>query len=193
MGFEGLGSCTSAALFCPEVSVEHVAITMRGGFFFRDGARVEQCLRQRMVRCQLFELSVAEQIDPAVTDATDPELASDLDGKHDGRAHVAVVGLDFAEGHDFRIGVFDRLVDLVNNLPFRLIAEVEQLVELLRNELDRNRTRFLSGALSAHAISDDEEARLFIDEERVFVIVSKFPGDADAPGSKLEHCGFTEK
>ena len=84
---------------------------MPGCLFFGDRARFQQGIGERMVFRQLLELAAAQQINAAVADSGDVESVAGFDEHGDGRPHVVKVGVELAEGHDFDVGVRDRLID----------------------------------------------------------------------------------
>src|SRR5580704_1152380 len=174
-----------SSLFGADVAPQHVLKAMCAGFVWGDCSRVNERLRQGVVLSQLFQFPVAEPERGAVTDAAHIEPVGDAEHKDNRRPHFAKLGIDLAEGHDFDIGVAERLVDLFADLVRRVLLEVQLLLEMVGDVFDGHFARLFAGGLSAHAVSDDEIAPLRVGKAAILIVLAVVARDASQAPAQL--------
>ena len=144
---------------------------------------LDELIVDGMVFGNLLDASVAREIDAAVADVRDETLVADDDDRAEGRAHAAlvrVVGRFFVDlGASTLNGVLDQGDDVLRGDLARAggarLVVVEQLLlalDLLVHGAHGDRARDLAGGVAAHAVGDDEETELLVDEEVVLVVVA---------------------
>ncbi len=157
-------------------------------FFRGDGAGVEQRLYQRMVFRDLLEFASPQQIDAAIADASDKQFASGSDDEGNRRPHVMVIGIEFAQRHDFGVGEADGLIDGGDGLRLVVGVELQIAFEAFGDEFDRQFAGFFARTLSPHAVRNEKKPQLRVHMKAVLVVLSKVADDADRAVFELNHC-----
>ena len=176
---------TSTERFNPSAR-EMMFLGSRELLFAEVGVPCERVADERMVARHLLDLAVADAVAAAVADVRDLNhagVARDVQ-RDERRSHALVlepgagdlvdVGVGFAHAHDQaarRFGETERLLcaALPGSAPSRW-----RLIEVLERR-GRERARHLAGVVAAHAVADNEEVELGLDEKVIFVVVALSP------------------
>ena len=142
---------------------------MMDRFFGCQRTGLDQCLRQRVIGCQLLKRSATKQVDPTVSDATHVHDSGNRDDKRNRRSHVFEFGIELAQSHDFVIGLSDRVIDNLGCLFRRGLFEVDQL-KLSRDNIDGQSTGTFPSGLTTHPVRHEEKSISRVDIASVFVV-----------------------
>ncbi|MDF2920919.1 MAG: hypothetical protein K0S70_5137 [Microbacterium sp.] len=164
---------------------EHRAARVVASFLRGDAARVDQTLHERVVRRDLGQRPVAEEVQARVADVRDDGVLVDHDERADGRAHAGELGAHLDGADQLCRGVGQRLAQGGLGLGGR----GEGLVEALEPSNREARGDVATG-MPAHAVGDDEQVRTA--EARVLVVGAHLPGmrDGGAGALKDHTCGL---
>jgi hypothetical protein len=149
--------------------------------------------QQGMVRRQLVDALLANQITTAVADVGDAqEIIADACGRA-GRTHTFVVDRPLSGFVDHMVGDCQAKAEPVGFLrePFidNLAGMGGQLPEISRYATDGDGAGLLSGLVAPHAVSDDKETEFAVDTKCVLVVRADFApiGQAGQLYGKLCH------
>ena len=162
-----------------------------------DLAAPDELVDQRVVLRELHHLAAPHQVDAAVTHVRDEAaIARDQQGGGGG-AHAALVRLRLPAGVDGMARRLDGLLQDGEDLlwPHGGVALGEALddvairVHRFAKFVDGDVGRHLTTGVPAHAISDDEQRQLLIDQEVVFVGLALSSDVGGGPEAQLHRQG----
>ena len=150
----------------------------------------------------LLHLAAARQVDAAVAHVRDEALVAHDEERAQRRPHAALGGVDARLLVDLRAGALHRVLEQGDDVLRRDLARaggaggvvVEQLLlalDLLVHRADGDGARDLARGVAAHAVGDDEERELLVDEEVVLVVVADLAdigGGVEADGRRSAAC-----
>src|SRR6478672_11359813 len=128
-----------------------------------------------MVAGKLLHLTIANQVDPGVSDVTDQIMSVGKKKRRRRAAHSSLVDFPRRSLEDLLIRKSQRIGYTLRSLGRREVVEVGKLA---RNEVNSHLAGDLSGGVSAHAICYNEEPAILIGVgiEVVLVAFPQSPG-----------------
>ena len=134
-----------------------------------------------MVLSQLLDLARAQHVDSAVAHVAEEAAAPDDHQQAERGAHAAALRRSLAELEDARArvpnGVRDQLEEGLSAFGGLVLAEIFDDCAVVGQHAahlaHRGRGGDLTRRVTAHAVCDDEEVQLLVDQEVVFVLFAR--------------------
>ena len=141
----------------PERLQDDVTALALRGFLFRQLARFDQALHQRLVLRELMRFAAANQVGPAVADLGEIEMVVQDAGGCRRRPHPADFGMCLRVRVNARVRDLDGFLEPVReSLRCHLILSIPRLHEVRVDRVGRHRARHLARGGAAHTIGDHE-------------------------------------
>src|SRR5262249_1161275 len=162
-------------------------------------AAADELVDQGVIFGELVGLALAHEVDARIADVGDePTHAAGRASAREqgaGGAHAALLRLGLGAVVDDAARVLHRVLEDLEDLHRRdrrvaaveALDEVAVLVQAVAQLVDRERRRDLSRGVAAHAVGDDEQTELLVDEEVILVVVALAPDVRRGPVTKLHH------